>query len=115
MYSGNFFLDNNIIFGKGLVDAYVAQENYAVYPRIIISPEIVEGMSVSVKDSYKGLPVDTDDYYYIDTLERYFRCNTEAELLKSNRFIKIKEYVYCQLKGYVDLRIRENTYGLKKN
>lgn len=111
---GDFFLDNNVIFGKGLVDAYVAQENYAIYPRIIISAEIVENMIVSMKEDYSGLPVDTDGYYYIDTLKRYINCNTKEELLNCERYIKIKECVQEKLKGYADSRIREKYIWIKK-
>lgn len=111
---GDFFLNNNVIFGKGLVDAYVAQENYAVYPRIIISPEIVENMIVSVESNYKGLPVDKDGYYYIDTLKRYFDCDTKNELLSCERYLKMKTFVQRQLKGYADSRIREKYIWLQK-
>lgn len=111
---GEFFLDNNVIFGKGLVDAYIAQENYAVYPRIILSAEIVDDMIVSVNDDYKGLPVDTDGYYYIDTLERYINCDTREELLNCERYIRMKNCVQGQLKGYTDSRIREKYIWLKK-
>lgn len=111
---GEFFLDNNVIFGKGLVDAYIAQENYALYPRIILSPEIVEDMIVSVDNDYKGLPIDTDGYYYIDTLEKYINCNTEKELLNCERYLRIKSCIQSQLKGYADSRIREKYIWLRK-
>lgn len=111
---GEFFSDDNVFFGKGLVDAYVAQESYAVYPRIIISAEIVEDMIVSVENDYRGLPVDKDGYYHIDTLERYFHCDTKEGLLNSARFLKMKNCVQGQLKGYEDSRIREKYIWLQK-
>lgn len=111
---GELFLDNNVIFGKGLVDAYIAQENFAVYPRIIISAEIIENMMVSVEDDYKGLPVDKDGYYYIDTLERYINCDTKEELLNCERYLKMSNYIQSQLKGYADSRIREKYIWLQK-
>lgn len=111
---GEFYLDNNIIFGKGLVDAYIAQEHFAIYPRIIISPEIAENMIVSVDENYKGLPVDKDGYYYIDTLKRYIDCNTKAELLECGRYLKIQSFVQDQLKGYADARLREKYIWLQR-
>lgn len=111
---GNFFLDNNIIFGKGLVDAYVAQENYAICPRIIISPEIVEDMIASVENDYKGLPIDKDGYYYIDTLERYIHCDTKEELANCERYLKMQNCVQEKLRGYADSRIREKYIWLQK-
>ena len=59
---GDFFLKDNLVFGKGLVDAYWAQEKYAVYPRIIISNEVTIGSRVTI-DSGEELPKDEDGYY----------------------------------------------------
>lgn len=42
---GDFFSNGNILFGKGLVDAYLAQERYAVYPRVILSNELTVGVN----------------------------------------------------------------------
>jgi hypothetical protein len=38
---GSYYSDNNIIFSKGLVNAYKLESTKAVYPRIIIDKEIV--------------------------------------------------------------------------
>lgn len=112
--AGDIFFDDNVVFGKGLVDAYLAQENYAIYPRIIITPEIVEGMIVSMDKENEGLPMDKDGYYYIDTLERYFHCNTKEELLNCQRYLKIKQCVREQLKGYADSRVRDKYIWIQK-
>lgn len=62
---------NTLVFGKGLVDAYLAQENYAVYPRVIVSQEVMTGYKTSITPN-NMLPVDEDDgYHYLDTLSEY--------------------------------------------
>lgn len=50
---GSYYSDQNMIFSKGLVDAYLLETKKAVYPRIIISDKIISKISgynsVSVK------------------------------------------------------------------
>lgn len=103
---GNFYLDEQLIFGRGLVDAYIAQENYAIYPRIIISDAVAEGKCVSVENQ-PNLPKDKDGYFYINTLERYFGSKTPDELHASERYTRIKQCVDENLSGYADNRVRE--------
>lgn len=110
---GDFYLDENLIFGKGLVDAYIAQENYAVYPRIIVSDDIIEGKITSVVGQ-ETLPKDDDGYCYINTMERYFDCESSNQLESSEKYGKIKKYVDAQLSGYADSRVREKYIWLRK-
>ena len=59
---GDYYCNNSIAFGKGMVDAYICQENYSIYPRIILSTDIVKKLFDS---SYKDdkLCLDEDGYY----------------------------------------------------
>lgn len=110
---GDFYLDENLIFGKALVDAYIAQENYAVYPRIIVSDDLIVEKRISV-DEQKFLPKDDDGYCYINTLERYFACETVSQLINSKKYHRIKTYVDTELSGYAHSRIREKYIWLRK-
>lgn len=110
---GEFYLDEQLIFGKGLVDAYIAQENYAIYPRIIISDTVAEGKCVSVDDP-AYLPKDDDGYYYINTLERYIHCDTLHELHESEQYQRMRQCVKDNLSGYADRRVREKYIWLQK-
>lgn len=114
---GDFYIDDSLLFGKALVDAYMAQEYYAIYPRIILSDEICEGRVISVEDKNYKLPVDKDGYRYIDTLERYFgeydkEAKDDNEMYWSN-FNRIKMYVDKQLSTYTDKRVREKYIWLR--
>lgn len=110
---GDFYLDEQLIFGKGLVEAYIAQENYAVYPRIIISDAVVEGKCVSV-EGQDCLPRDEDGYFYLDTLERYFHCNTLKELNNNENYKRIKSCIDRNLNGYAEQRVRAKYLWLRK-
>ncbi len=40
--TGSYYADNNIIFSKGLVNAYYLESKKAIYPRVIIDNKIIE-------------------------------------------------------------------------
>lgn len=111
---GDFYLDEQLIFGKGLVDAYVAQENYAVYPRIIVSDAVVRGKTVSVDSEWKKLPRDKDGYFYINTLERYFQCKTLDEFVTNGQVKKITQCVDSRLQGYADSHLRDKYIWIRQ-
>ena len=112
----DFYSDGRLIFGKALVDAYLAQEQYAVYPRIIISNEVTIGRRVSI-DTNADLPKDSDRYYRVDCLER-FLCINQAknwdEIEESEQYQKIKDLIDINLNGYSDDHIRQKYLWLEK-
>ena len=111
---GDFYLNENLVFGKGLVDAYWAQERYAVYPRIIISNDITVGRRVSV-DNGHDLPKDDDGYYYINCIERYLgEEHTWEEIENSEQYDKLKNMIDINLNGYNDDRVRQKYLWLER-
>lgn len=109
---GDFYLDEQLIFGKGLVNTYIAQENYAIYPRIIISDEVTEKCASA--EAMILLQKDEDCYWYIDTLNHYFNSNTWDDLQSSKKYKKIKQYIDKNLYGYSERRVREKYIWLQK-
>lgn len=111
---GDFYLNENLVFGKGLVDAYWAQEKYAVYPRIIISNDIAVGKRVSI-DNNNDLPKDEDGYYYINCIERYLgEDRTWKEIESSEPYVKLKNMIDRNLNGYKDDRVRQKYLWLER-
>ena len=111
---GDFYLNENLVFGKGLVDAYWAQEKYAVYPRIIISNDITVGRRVSV-DNGNDLPKDDDGYYYINCIERYLgEERTWEEIESSEQYDKLKDMIDRNLNAYNDDRVRQKYLWLER-
>lgn len=112
---GAIFCDEGLIFGKGLVDAYLAQERYAVYPRVIISNEIVTGRRVSIH-SDDDLPKDKDDYYRINSIERYLSisyADNWRTIEESQQYQKLNALISKNLNGYTDEHIRQKYIWLK--
>lgn len=113
---GEFYIGNNLAFGRGMVDAYIAQENYAIYPRIIFSDKVCEGRTVSVEENRMMPKDDEDEYYFVDSLYRYLDVyDKEYEEYKdSAKFYHILSAIEKQLNGYCDRRVREKYVWLKK-
>lgn len=97
------------------MDAYLAQELYAVYPRIILSNEVTIGRRVSI-DNNENLPMDKDNYWYINTLERYLNIEyvgSWEEVTKTSQYDKIKRLIDTNLNNYGDDRVRQKYIWLK--
>ena len=64
---GQFYLNQDVMFGQAMVDAYLAQEKYSIYPRIIIADSILNNGIVSVDPlndfDFNGLAEDENDGY----------------------------------------------------
>jgi hypothetical protein len=65
---GDLYVDDEIVFGPALMDAYWAEQNLAVYPRVVLCD--------SAKDPYLGewekvpeLLVDSDQRIFVDYLD----------------------------------------------
>ncbi|MBQ9277894.1 MAG: hypothetical protein IJ224_04585 [Lachnospiraceae bacterium] len=102
-------LKSTLVFGKGLVDAYVAQEYYAVYPRVIISDEVKKGYSICTKGCYYELPRDKDGYTYINSIEKFL--NTEFlswdKIEASEQYKKLNDKINDNLSRYIDAGVRD--------
>ena len=72
---GEFFSDDVMIWGKALVDAYTLEKSIAIYPRIVIHPQVIlesgvfanRGEAVD-KAILPWIHQDQDGLYYVDYL-----------------------------------------------
>lgn len=86
-YLGKAYHDNNICFGEAINEAYLLQEKCAIYPRIIISEDIIKQCATysihkyynEEEDIKQLLKQDTDGYWYIDYLN-YEVVNPEMDM-----------------------------------
>ena len=91
---GEAYIDDNIVFGKGLISAVKNEDSKAIYPRIIIDESIVNLFDMSTIENVKK---DDDDVYYVD----YF-----SLLCVDNIFLPDPE------KKKEILQVRDNVYKL---
>ncbi|MCD7763668.1 MAG: hypothetical protein LUI14_10840 [Lachnospiraceae bacterium] len=108
---GEFYQKDSIAFGPALVDAYVCQENYAKYPRIIVSKELVESVGDRIS-LYELLYFDESDrYFYIDCMKEYFE-KSDPYIPEIKRFAK---FINRHLDFYEPLSIREKYIWLSND
>lgn len=55
---GSYYTDNNIIFSKGLVNAYNLESKKAIYPRVIIDNSIIEKLRNYNREQIKSFGID---------------------------------------------------------
>lgn len=72
-------LHSNILFGQGVVEAYILESKYAVYPRIIVDDKFLAIMEVQgkSKSDYYLRKNDNEKYYYLDFLD--YMCQGKRE------------------------------------
>ena len=64
---GDFFSDDRMIWGNALIRAYKLEGQIAIYPRIIVEPEIADIIKLMMKpDKGRLLCEDFDGLYFID-------------------------------------------------
>lgn len=64
---GDFFSDERMIWGNALIQAYKLEGQIAIYPRIIVEPEIAEIIkSIMKPEKGKLLCEDFDGIYFVD-------------------------------------------------
>jgi hypothetical protein len=44
---GDIFVDRNIVFGPGLIEAYELESSHAVYPRILVSDSVINAIAAT--------------------------------------------------------------------
>jgi len=66
---GELFISNEIVWGKGLIDAYLLENEVAVYPRIILSKGLLKTYNANKSKGlnlYALIQEDFDGYWYLD-------------------------------------------------
>ncbi len=69
---GKFFMDDIMIWGDALVKAYSLEESVAIYPRIVIDPELIGQLHIFPDGPEKSpywLKQDFDGILYLDYLQ----------------------------------------------
>lgn len=111
---GELFAENDIMFGKGFVSAYLMEEKTASNPRIIITNQVIK-QSDTLNDQGRDYIdkftfVDEDGFITVDYIYLYYGLSRERDDWK--RFAK---HVYEKLDCEMDMSIRNKYLYLRKN
>lgn len=82
---GKYFADDTMVWGDALVKAHLLEESIAIYPRVVIDPELVWKLNIFPKGPEKSqywLKQDQDGILYVDYLKKKFIKNYDFILLQ---------------------------------
>jgi hypothetical protein len=101
--SGKLTHTSKLLFGPAFIKAYLTESKKAVYPRIIVDPEVIKvGSKFRHEDHTHAeeresimdmLTEDSDGLYYVDYFEKAFDCLDDAEYDAPVYIGKIKEII----------------------
>lgn len=110
--SGDIYEDGDIIFGNGITESYLLEENNAKYPRIIINRAIIDegkkNTSFMCTNAFDFATIEDDDSFFIVD---YFKKIDDKENASVEQ---IMDHIYSVLDTSNDNSIREKYLYLKK-
>ncbi len=114
---GNLFWDEGIIYGSGLVKAYLMESNLAKYPRIVFSGETLEDGRKNAKYTFpelegilKKYKTDDDRLNYVDYLDIcYYNLSDGVRYYDG-----LKKLCNAYLNKEIDHSLREKYLWLQK-
>lgn len=106
---GNLYLAENFIYGKGIIEAYNIENNVAVYPRIIVSTELMKNTFSKIKEIFFEERYNTIRKLTVRNMFDLFQ-EWKANILFEDGVLSKKEYnsVKCDWKN---IRIRKDFDG----
>lgn len=65
---GSLYIDETFVWGKSLITAYMLESQKAIYPRVLISDNFAQEISVCIDDliDKKFIALDSDGQIYVD-------------------------------------------------
>jgi hypothetical protein len=98
---GDFYINDDIVFGPALLDAHYAESQLACYPRIVLDEKTVKKLHKYMKcydtaPQHNKILVDSDGQLflnYLNTIFKYYiECNNayEFEIVKINLLLRHK-------------------------
>lgn len=105
---GNLYIDNNLVYGDALLDAYTLESKFAVHPRIITSPSVKKLIlehftyyatttNAPQNDIFK---LDTDNNIFVDYLFSCFEPIRYDEKIDKETILIHKQHVENGLRKY---------------
>ncbi|MCF8465716.1 MAG: hypothetical protein K9G41_12790 [Flavobacteriales bacterium] len=118
--TGSYYADNNIIFSKGLVNAYHLESKKAIYPRVIIDNSIMEKIFSYREEKVKSFGLDTSiilDWENVAFLNPFGLGNSSVKQLESvfNSLNFEEDEPLSKLMSSFTKTIGDMTIGLLKN
>lgn len=105
---GSLYIDDLMVWGAGLVKAYLLESKQAIYPRIILDPDLLGEISERTKEYL--IVLDFDDKYYMNYI-RWYGKNKKGYLDTVHR---AKEYLKKEENSVTEEKIKKKLNWFKK-
>lgn len=123
--SGNFFADEVMVWGMALVKAYDLESNVAIYPRVVVDPELIKELGLTKENcefrSKEWIVQDEDSLFVVDYINKYLENRDffairmldviEQKIVQHSGNIKICQK-WLWLMNYIKVKI--NSFSEKK-
>lgn len=105
---GNLYIDENFVYGKALNNAYRLESKIAIYPRIIIDPNVKDEF---LQNNYirENLCCDEAGIYYLNSFKEYYNIR---QIYASDEIKEIYEVLKARLFICNSTEICQKTYWL---
>lgn len=68
---GDFFVDDTMLWGNALLDAYYIENNISIFPRIVVHPETVAKLHLANNEKrQKWILQDADGLFFVDYMQK---------------------------------------------
>ena len=75
--SGDFFIDDMMVWGNALIKAHELESSIAVYPRVVIEPKLIGQLGLASEDckhkSKEWMLQDEDGFFVVDYINRFLK------------------------------------------
>lgn len=79
---GDFFIDDTMLWGNALLDAYYIENNVSIFPRIVVHPETVAKLHLATNEKrQKWILQDADGLFFVDYMQKTAFNDNYIELL----------------------------------
>lgn len=107
---GQLYIDDKFVFGQGIIDAYMLENNLALYPRIIIDKKIENEPYIANSKHRIDSRLLFDDYKFINFLCYYI---PGYDYISTRNIHELKEAINSLLKDTSDTRALQKIKWVK--
>jgi hypothetical protein len=111
---GSYYSDDNIIFSGGLVEAYTLESKIAKYPRIVVSPKMLDAVK-GLDDEFDILNsmfiLDSEDVCFLNPFNNYTIDGEKADKIAKKQLAGIEGILNMSFK---ELGEQDKTRTLKQ-
>ena len=122
LYYGELYIDENFVYGQGLIDAYEIESQTAIFPRIILDDSYFDAATVKIKnesqygefvsidETSKSLQRNLSNEYYIDFDDCKY-LNYLSSTMRYKSYTEFQEHA----KGLFDKILINHQNNIRKN